>query len=59
MSLDVSDPLDPSLPDACDTDPEAEGPGVFRGAFGAFPYPRSGNVLVSDVDRGLFVFRLE
>lgn len=57
--LDVSDPLDPTLLDAYDTDPEAEGPGVFRGAFGAFPYTRSGNVLVSDVDRGLFVFRLE
>lgn len=57
--LDVSDPTDPTLLDAYDTDPDAEEPGLFLGAWGAFPYTRSGNVLVSDVDKGLYVFGLE
>lgn len=57
--LDVSDPSDPTLLDAYDTDSEAVGEGLFLGAWGAFPYTRSGNVLVSDVRKGLYIFGLE
>lgn len=57
--FDVSDPARPTLLDAYDTDPDAEGAGLFLGAWGVFPYTRSGNVLVSDVDKGLYVFRLD
>lgn len=56
--LDVSDPTSPTLLDAYDTDPAVEGEGIFLGAWGVFPYTRSGNVLVSDVDQGVYVFGL-
>lgn len=57
--FDISDPTELTLLDEFDTDPDAEGEGLFLGAWGVFPYMRSGNVLVSDVDKGLYVFRLE
>ncbi len=57
--FDISDPTRLRLLDEYDTDPEAEGPGLFLGAWGVYPYTRSGHVLVSDVDKGLYVFRLE
>lgn len=57
--FDIGHPEELTLLDEYDTDPDAEGAGTFLGAWGVFPYTRSGHVLVSDVDRGLYVFRLE
>ncbi len=37
-----------------DSHPESESP-VFSGAWSTYPYFPSGNVIVSDIDRGLFV----
>ena len=37
-----------------DTSPDFEG-GGFNGAWGAYPYLPSGNILVSDIENGLFV----
>lgn len=56
--LDASDPTSPALLDSYDTDPTVEGEGFFLGAWGVFPYTRSGNVLVSDVAQGVYVFGL-
>lgn len=56
--FDVSDPTQLTLLDQYDTDPDEEGPGNFLGAWGVFPYTKSGNILVSDVNKGLYVFRL-
>lgn len=56
--LDVSDPTSPALLEVYDTDPSVEGEGIFLGAWGVFPYTRTGNVLVSDVDQGVYVFGL-
>lgn len=41
-----------------DTSPFPSGPG-FRGAWGVYPYLPSGNLIVSDVNEGLFVLRPE
>ncbi|MFW6201403.1 MAG: choice-of-anchor B family protein [Gemmatimonadota bacterium] len=57
--FDISDPTELVPLDEYDTDPDAEGEGFFLGAWGVYPYTRSGNVLVSDVEKGLYVFRLE
>ena len=37
---------------------EYEGSG-FNGAWGAYPYLPSGNVLISDMEEGLFIFRVD
>lgn len=39
--------------DTAPTDDEA----VFSGAWGSYPYFKSGNVIVSDIEQGLFVLR--
>ena len=38
-----------------DTSTEAPGPGRYRGAWGVYPFLPSGNILVSDMQNGLFV----
>lgn len=56
--------LDATLPDALvevgryDTSPNFAGSG-FHGAWGVYPYLPSGNILVSDIEEGLFVLRPE
>lgn len=56
--LDVSNPTEPKEIGYFDTYPipEANDP-QFDGAWGAFPYLPSGNILVSDISNGLFVLK--
>ncbi|MFQ5628533.1 MAG: choice-of-anchor B family protein [bacterium] len=49
--FDVSTPENPILVAEHDT-----APGNGQGAFGVYPFLPSGNILVSDIDNGLFVF---
>lgn len=67
---DISDPLNPLLHAYYDTylDNNGNGGGPFgggpsyngtEGAWGTYPYLTSGNILVSDVDYGLFVLAVD
>jgi hypothetical protein len=55
--FDVSNPLNVTIAGYLDTYPDniGFGPPAYRGAWGAWPYLPSGHVLVSDMQRGLFV----
>ena len=55
---DVSDAAVPRLVDEFDTAPTESGEG-FSGAWGVYPFTPSGTIYVSDMQGGLFVFRLE
>ena len=55
--FDVSNPASPLLTDSWDTS-TLSGEG-FDGAFGVYPFAPSGNIYVSDIDNGLFVFSVE
>jgi hypothetical protein len=55
-AFNVSDPAHPSLIGAYDTSPFF-GDG-FVGAFGVYPFLPSGNILVTDMQSGMYVFRL-
>ena len=51
---DIKDPTNPQLADEFDTSGwEQEG---FLGAFGVYPFTPSGNIYISDIDNGLYVF---
>lgn len=52
--LDITDPTDPSRVGFFDTFPSSNR-AAFNGAWGAYPYLPSGNILVSDDIGGLFV----
>ena len=52
--LDISDPASPTLAGRFDTYPSSDGVG-FPGAWGTYPFLPSGNVLISDIDSGLYV----
>ena len=52
---DVSRPHNIIRVGAYDTADDMEGNG-FNGAWGAYPYLPSGNILVSDIEKGLYVF---
>ena len=54
--IDLSNPLAPVRAGYYDTFP---GTGGFDGAWGVYPYARSGNIYVSDRNRGLFVFQFD
>lgn len=56
--LDVTDPNDISIAGSFDTFvvPSANSP-QFNGAWGTYPYLASGNLLVSDIEYGLFVLK--
>jgi len=56
--IDVRRPKAPRARGFFDTHPETDA-GVFRGAWGVFAGFPSGNVIVSDIARGLFVIRPE
>ena len=56
--LDISNPRAPAEAGFFDTAPEGD-VAVFSGAWGVYPYLPSGIVLVSDIQRGLFIFRDE
>jgi choice-of-anchor B domain-containing protein len=52
---DISEPHQPALVRYYDTYLEPDG-GAYRGAWGVYPFLPSGNILVSDMQSGLFVF---
>lgn len=52
---DIKDPSQPELVSFYDTFLEPDGR-QFRGAWGVYPFLPSGNILVSDMQSGLFVF---
>jgi choice-of-anchor B domain-containing protein len=52
---DISDPANPQLAYYYDTYPGAFD-NNYRGAWGVYPFLPSGNVLISDMQSGLFVF---
>jgi choice-of-anchor B domain-containing protein len=59
--FDISTPSNPLLLDEFQTNLNG-GDGLgngFLGAFGVFPFSPSGNIFVSDIDNGLFVFQFE
>ncbi len=51
---DISDPTNLFEVDAYDTAPGYSG-GGFNGAWGVYPYLPSGNVLVADIEQGLYI----
>lgn len=53
--FDVSNPRQPVVVDSFDTSPDFQGEG-FNGAFGVYPFAPSGNVFVSDSEKGLHAF---
>ncbi len=53
---DVSDPTDLKLVGEFDTSPNVDMNTVFQGAFGAYPFTPSGNIYVTDITDGLFIF---
>lgn len=56
--LDVSNPATPKEIGFFDTYPvPAANDAQFDGAWGAFPYLPSGNILVSDISNGLFILK--
>jgi hypothetical protein len=52
--LDVRDPLHQSVLGTYDTYP-GNGPGNFHGAWGAYIFPGTNLIVVSDIEGGLFV----
>ncbi|MEM7032795.1 MAG: choice-of-anchor B family protein [Chloroflexota bacterium] len=54
--LDISDPNDPQPVGLFDTFPSRDDDD-FNGAWGVYPYLPSGTILVSDINRGLFLLR--
>jgi len=55
--FDLSSPSNMKLLDEYDTSPNRQGKHKFSGAWGAFPYTKSGNILISDTNNGLFIFK--
>lgn len=53
--FDISDPREPSVAWSYDTSSEPHTNGVYRGAWGVYPFLPSGLILVSDMQEGLFV----
>ena len=53
---DISDPSDPVKVLSYDTYLPANELGKYRGAWGVYPFLPSGNILVSDMQTGLYVF---
>ncbi|MEX1050847.1 MAG: choice-of-anchor B family protein, partial [Gemmatimonadales bacterium] len=55
--IDISDPVAPREVGFFDTTPYDGNPGGFYGAWTAYPFFPSGNVIVSSMQEGLFVLR--
>lgn len=51
--IDISDPSNPTLAGWYDTYPLTTG--TYEGAWGVYPYLPSGNILVSDINSGLYI----
>ena len=54
--LDISDPTDPQFAGQYDTYPSSGG-GTYNGAWGVYPYLPSGNIIVSDMETGLYILK--
>ena len=54
--LDISDPINPQEVGYFDTFPTSDNPS-FNGAWGTYPYLPSGNILISDINSGLYVLK--
>jgi choice-of-anchor B domain-containing protein len=54
--FDCTDPAHPVLAGFYDTSTEQHTNGVYRGCWGVYPFLPSGNILVSDMQTGLWVF---
>jgi hypothetical protein len=54
---DISNPLKPYEVAWFDTRPEDDGTG-YNGAWGNYPYFNSGTILISDLERGLFITKM-
>jgi choice-of-anchor B domain-containing protein len=54
--LDISNPMNVTEVGYFDTHPESNNT-TFFGAWTAYPYFASGNIIISDTDRGLFIIR--
>ena len=52
--LDITNPASPTQVGRFDSFPSGDGVG-FPGAWGTYPYLPSGNILISDIDSGLYV----
>jgi choice-of-anchor B domain-containing protein len=52
--LDISDPANPTAAGRFDSYPSSDTVG-FPGAWGAYPFLPSGNVLISDIDSGFYI----
>ena len=56
--FDATDPLNPTQIAYFDTYPGSDTPN-FNGAWSTYPFFPSGTVIVSDIERGLFVLRID
>lgn len=54
--LDISDPINPQEVGYFDTFPSSDNPS-FNGAWGTYPYLPSGNILISDINSGLYIVK--
>ncbi|MGB1198513.1 MAG: choice-of-anchor B family protein [Thalassotalea sp.] len=54
--LDISDPANPKQVGFFDTFPTSDDAN-FNGAWGVYPYLPSGNIIVSDIDSGLYILK--
>ena len=54
--FDIAEPSVPELIFEYDTDPGFSGKGLITGAFGVYALSSSGNVFISDMYNGLFIF---
>ena len=52
--LDISDPINPVEVGYFDTFPSSDN-ASFNGAWGTYPYLPSGNILISDINSGLYI----
>lgn len=60
MVLDISDPSEPNAEEKLLFDTYIEDPrdsAEFNGAWGTYPYLRSGTIAVSDIEGGLFLLK--
>ena len=57
--FDISDPLNPKQQAFYDTFDNTDYPNNFKGCWGVYPYLPSGNIIASDVERGLLILRAD
>jgi choice-of-anchor B domain-containing protein len=58
VAFDLTDPANPVKIGEYDTTPTSGGPLLLDGAWGVYPFTQSGFVWVSDINRGLYILKL-